>query len=81
LIGFLRRLPVLVLALGCWTSVPAYPATARPMISASAGTLVRWSAPDTMHCAMKGRSWAALHETCYYPIDLLQRPAVITITR
>jgi len=30
---------------------------------------------------MKGRSWAALHEICYYPIDLLQKTALITIAR
>jgi murein DD-endopeptidase MepM/ murein hydrolase activator NlpD len=30
---------------------------------------------------MLGRTWAALLETCYYPIDLLQKPAVIAIAR
>ncbi|MEP6994682.1 MAG: M23 family metallopeptidase [Acidobacteriota bacterium] len=30
---------------------------------------------------MSGRTWAALLETCYYPIDLLQKPAVIAIAR
>jgi len=30
---------------------------------------------------MHGRTWAALQETCYYPIDLLQKPGVIVITR
>jgi murein DD-endopeptidase MepM/ murein hydrolase activator NlpD len=30
---------------------------------------------------MKGRSWAALEETCYYPIDILQAPGIITIAR
>jgi murein DD-endopeptidase MepM/ murein hydrolase activator NlpD len=30
---------------------------------------------------MKGRAWAALQETCYYPIDLLQKPALIAIAR
>jgi hypothetical protein len=28
---------------------------------------------------MKRRSWAALEGTCYYPVDLLQKPALITI--
>jgi murein DD-endopeptidase MepM/ murein hydrolase activator NlpD len=28
---------------------------------------------------MKGRSWAALEGTCYYPVDLLQRTALIPI--
>jgi murein DD-endopeptidase MepM/ murein hydrolase activator NlpD len=30
---------------------------------------------------MQGRSWPALQETCYYPVDLLQKPGLITITR
>ena len=53
----------------------------RPEISAKPGTVVRWSVPGTTRCSMRGRSWTALLETCYYPIDLLQKPAVITIAR
>jgi murein DD-endopeptidase MepM/ murein hydrolase activator NlpD len=30
---------------------------------------------------MNKRSWPALGETCYYPIDLLQKPGIIRITR
>jgi murein DD-endopeptidase MepM/ murein hydrolase activator NlpD len=30
---------------------------------------------------MMGRSWAALEETCYFPIDILQKPGIITIAR
>jgi murein DD-endopeptidase MepM/ murein hydrolase activator NlpD len=26
-------------------------------------------------------TWPALHETCYYPIDLLQKPGVVKVTR
>ena len=48
-------------------------------ISAAPGTLVRWAAPGAKRCSMKGRSWAALEGTCYYPVDLLQKPALITI--
>ena len=50
-------------------------------VSAAPGTLVRWSAPGTKRCRMKERSWPALGETCYYPIDLLQKPGIIKITR
>jgi hypothetical protein len=50
-------------------------------ISAAPGTLVRWSAPGTKRCRMDERSWPALQETCYYPIDLLQKPGLIKITR
>jgi murein DD-endopeptidase MepM/ murein hydrolase activator NlpD len=54
---------------------PAAPITAAP------GTLVRWSAPGTTRCGMLGRTWAALQETCYYPIDLLQKPGVVVVAR
>lgn len=52
-----------------------------PTIEAAQGTLVRWSVPGTKRCAMGRKSWPALHETCYYPIDLSEKPAVITISR
>jgi hypothetical protein len=48
-------------------------------ISVAPGTLVRWVAPGAKRCSMKGRSWAALEGTCYYPIDLLQKPGPIMI--
>lgn len=54
---------------------PAAPITAAP------GTVVRWSAPGTTRCGMLGRTWAALQETCYYPIDLLKKPGVIVVAR
>jgi hypothetical protein len=54
---------------------PVVPTTVAP------GTLVRWTAPGTTRCSMQGRTWAALQETCYYPIDLLQKPAVMAIAR
>ena len=50
-------------------------------VSAAPGALVRRAAPGTKRCSMKGRAWAALQETCYYPIDLLQKPALIAIAR
>jgi murein DD-endopeptidase MepM/ murein hydrolase activator NlpD len=30
---------------------------------------------------MGGRTWAALEETCYYPVDLLEKPGTIKIAR
>jgi murein DD-endopeptidase MepM/ murein hydrolase activator NlpD len=50
-----------------------------PTISAAPGTLVRWRVAGAARCTMKGRSWAALEGTCYYPIDLLERPGRFTI--
>ena len=50
-------------------------------IEAVQGTIVRWSVPGTKRCGMGGRSWAALQETCYYPIDLLQAPGRTRVSR
>ena len=75
----LRRLLLGALTLGC---SPAWAAQGHvPTISAAPGTLVRWGAPGTTRCAMNARSWAALKETCYYPIDLQQQAGHISITR
>jgi hypothetical protein len=62
------------------------PATAKSdtranTIDAAPGSIVRWSVPGTKRCAMGKRSWAALQETCYYPIDLEQRPGVVRVSR
>ena len=78
----------LAAALGALSLVvePA-PAAAQPAastidtIEAVQGTVVRWSVPGTKRCAMAGRSWAALQETCYYPIDLLRAPGRIRVSR
>jgi len=51
-----------------------------PTISAAPGTLVRWRVPGATRCTMKGRAWAPLEGTCYYPIDLLERPGRISIS-
>lgn len=53
----------------------------RITVSADPGTLVRWSAPATRRCSMDGRSWPALQETCYYPVDLLHKPGLVKIKR
>ena len=78
----LRSLIPGALALGWFFLVP--PLTAQPLkatISAAPGTIVRWTAPGTQRCSMKGRSWSPLLETCYYPVDLEQPPGVIPIAR
>jgi murein DD-endopeptidase MepM/ murein hydrolase activator NlpD len=50
-------------------------------IEALQGTVVRWSVPGTKRCGMGGRSWAALQETCYYPIDMLRAPGLVRVSR
>ena len=52
-----------------------------PTISAAPGTLVRWSAPGTLHCSMRTHIWPAIEGVCYYPIDLLTRTETIPIAR
>ena len=75
-----RRLLLGALALVCSITPPALVAQGHgATVSAAPGTLVRWAAPGAKRCSMKGRSWAALEGTCYYPVDLQQKPALITI--
>jgi murein DD-endopeptidase MepM/ murein hydrolase activator NlpD len=77
----------LAAALGALSvAIGLVPATARPdvpvaTIEALQGTVVRWSVPGTKRCSMGGRSWAALQETCYYPIDVLRTPGLIRVSR
>ena len=76
-----RLLPV-ALALVCSMPCPVLAAQERgATVSAAPGTVVRWSAPGTKSCSMNKHSWPALQETCYYPVDLLQKPGLIKITR
>jgi hypothetical protein len=72
MVHLLRRLLFCALALGC---SPAWAQQAKQdTVTAAPGTLVRWIAPATGRCSMKGRSWPALQGTCYYPVDLEQPP-------
>jgi murein DD-endopeptidase MepM/ murein hydrolase activator NlpD len=79
MVGFRRRLLFSGLPLGCAAAWAAPSQVAK--ISAAPGTLVRWSAPGTTRCTMKGRSWAAVKDTCYYPVDLQQAPGIVLIAR
>ena len=76
----LRRLLLGAVALAFSIPPPALAAQGHgATVSAAPGTLVRWAAPGAKRCSMKRRSWAALEGTCYYPVDLLEKPALITI--
>ena len=55
--------------------------TGTTTVKASPGTLVRWSVPGTKRCAVGKRSWAAVQESCYYPIDLEQAPGTLLVRR
>jgi Peptidase family M23 len=64
--------------------IPAIAATAESPVAtleAIQGTVVRWSVPGTKRCGMGGRSWAALQESCYYPIDVSHTPGLVRVSR
>jgi murein DD-endopeptidase MepM/ murein hydrolase activator NlpD len=60
---------------GAWVEPPGAAIDALP------GTVVRWSVPGTKRCGMGRRSWTALQETCYYPIDLAEKAGVLRVSR
>lgn len=67
----------------CLNSVPLMAASPKQeaKIIAAPGSVLRWSAPGTRSCREGKRSWRPLGETCYFPIDILQRPGTITVMR
>jgi Peptidase family M23 len=74
------RIIFALLAVACFIPLPVSTAQRpEPTISTAPGTLVRWVAAGATRCSMRGRSWAALEGTCYYPIDLLDKPGPIAI--
>src|ERR1035438_4907271 len=76
----LRGIVFAALALVCFIPPPVSTAQGHEAtISAVPGTLVRWASPGATRCSMRGRSWAALEGSCYYPIDLLDKPGPIAI--
>ncbi len=56
-------------------------AAAEPPLAAVAGGIVRWTAPATQACGVNGRTWRPLGETCYYAIDLEQKPGRLEVRR
>jgi len=80
MVSNLRGIVLATLALACFLPAPVSTAQAQePTISAAPGSLVRWTVPGATNCSMRGRSWAALAGTCYYPVDLLDQPGPIAI--
>ena len=56
-------------------------AVAGRSVSVAPGSVVKWAGPGTTRCGMAARVWPALKGTCYYPIDLGQKPGVLTVVR
>ena len=57
------------------------PVASAAALSAQPGALVRWSVPGTTRCRMHARSWEQIGDTCYFPIDLEQKPGVVAVVR
>ena len=69
-----RRAALAAFAVGIgWLSL--LPAGASHLAEASArpGTVVRWRAAGTESCGRGSSSWPVAGETCWYPIDLLEK--------
>ena len=73
----MRGALLLAAALAVLVAVPAGPEPA----AVDPGAIVRWSAPGTERCGMGRHAWPAIQDTCYYPIDVLHRPGVVTVAR
>lgn len=67
--------------IGVTHSIEARAERAVPKLEALPGSIVRWSQPGTKTCGMGKLTWPALLETCYYPIDLEQKPGVLRVSR
>jgi murein DD-endopeptidase MepM/ murein hydrolase activator NlpD len=78
--AFHGRLIAAAMAIVVWWGAAASAAESAS-VSVVPGTVVRWSVPGTKECGMQGLLWPALNESCYYPIDLEQKPGVVTISR
>src|SRR6266404_3425899 len=86
---FVRRMKMGTLLSGLLlvsSLAPVQDLTTALNLTTAPGTLVRWTVPGTTRCSMKrpgsvARSWAAVGDTCYYPIDIEQKPGSITVFR
>ena len=72
-------------AFACFGSAPAFAApkavqAQSPMQVAAPGSLLRWSAPGATTCRVGKHAWVPLGETCYFPIDILQKPGPMTVS-
>jgi murein DD-endopeptidase MepM/ murein hydrolase activator NlpD len=75
------RLLALLCAAALALLTPAAGAGEGAALTASPGTLVRWAGAGTDRCGMDGEVWAALGDTCWYPIDLLRPPGKAEVAR
>jgi murein DD-endopeptidase MepM/ murein hydrolase activator NlpD len=72
---------VAAVAPGATNAQKPRPEPAAAALEVEPGAIVRWSAPGTKRCSLGKRSWPAIQETCYYPIDVEQKPGVVRVSR
>ncbi len=76
-----RRSMVAVLLLATLAAAPGWAADRPGVVTVERGGLARWSGPGTEACGMDGKTWAALDETCWYPVDIERSPGHVEIAR
>jgi murein DD-endopeptidase MepM/ murein hydrolase activator NlpD len=60
------------------TSIAAAPVDP---VQVAPGSLVRWGGEGVESCGLQGRTWPAIDQTCWYPIDLLLPPGNLELAR
>ena len=78
-----RHLPIILGVIAALAAgvVPVPTWAAGQSVTVPQGGVGRWSGEGTERCGMDGRTWAALEETCWYPVDFRRSPARVEIAR
>lgn len=66
----------ILFALSCGAMYAQEPASATPQATVLQGGVARWSGADARECGIHGRRYAAVDGTCFYPIDMREKPGV-----
>jgi murein DD-endopeptidase MepM/ murein hydrolase activator NlpD len=66
----------LLVAMPCGVMYAQGPAGAPPQAMVLQGGVARWSGADARECGIHGRRYAAVDGTCFYPIDMREKPGV-----
>jgi murein DD-endopeptidase MepM/ murein hydrolase activator NlpD len=52
-----------------------------PELSVRPGSVARWSGDGIERCGMDGSEWPALAGSCWFAVDLLAEPGMVTVSR
>lgn len=74
----MRSAPILssLLVLVPFGAIDAQETAAKPAATVLQGGVARWSGADARECGIHGRRYAAVDGTCYYPVDMREKPGV-----